>query len=165
MDLVVISVAWTAPGEAWLTALLAVAGSMAGNLGLFFVSRYGGRRFVRPPEPGNPQKFRRWFQRYGLVTVFVPAILPIPLPLKVFVVSAGVLHTPASRFFLVVLAARIVRYGAEAYLGVKLGENAGAFLHHNAWTLMGIAVAMAMALFALIRFNDRRREAVAQRLQ
>lgn len=165
MDFVVVSMAWNAPRLAWLTALLAVLGSMGGNLSLFYLCRYGGRRFVKTPEPGDPQKFRRWFHRYGLVTVFIPALLPIPpLPLKVFVVSAGVLHTPWRRFFLVVLAARIMRYGGEAYLGAKLGENGAAFLLHNAWTFVGITLALALALLFLIKWNDRRRP-VAQPLQ
>lgn len=165
MDLVVVSVAWSAPHLAWLTALLAVIGSIAGNVGLFLISRYGGRRFVKPPEPGDPQKFRRWFHRYGLVTVFVPALLPFPpLPLKVFVLSAGVLHTPLKRFALVVLAARILRYGGEAYLGVKLGENGLAFLQQNAWTLVGGTIALGLVLLAVIKWNDRRR-AVAHSLQ
>jgi len=165
MDFVVVSVSWNAPHLAWLTALLAVIGSMGGNVGLFLVCRYGGRRFVKPPEPGDPQKFRRWFHRYGLVTVFIPALLPIPpLPLKVFVVSAGVLHTPLRRFFAVVLAARAIRYGGEAYMGVKLGENGAAFLQHNAWTFVIVTLALAAALVAFIKWNDRRRE-LAQPLQ
>lgn len=165
MDLVVISVAWSAPHLAWLTALLAVTGSMAGNVGLFQLSRYGGGRFVKPPEPGGPQKFRRWFHRYGLVTVFVPAMVPfLPLPLKVFVVSAGVLNTPLRRFLLVVLAARILRYGGEAYLGVKLGENGAAYLQQNAWTLVGVTIGLALVLLVLIKWNDRRRP-IAHSLQ
>ncbi len=56
------------------------------------------------PAPDKPQKFRQWFQRYGLVTVFIPAVVPfIPLPLKVFVVSAGVLHTGLAQFLAVML--------------------------------------------------------------
>lgn len=165
MDFVVISVAWNAASLAWLTALLAILGSLAGSLGLFFLCRYGGRRFVKPPAPGNPQKFRRWFRRYGLVTVFIPALLPIPpLPLKVFVASAAVLHTSWRRFLLVVLAARIIRYGGEAYLGVKLGEHGAEFLQRNAWTFVGVTLALALALVLAIKWNDRR-QAIAGPLQ
>jgi membrane protein YqaA with SNARE-associated domain len=136
---------------------MAVAGSLAGNCALFFAARHGFRRLIKPPAPGKPQKFRTWFHRYGLVTVFIPAFLPIPLPLKVFVVSAGILHTPATHFVGVILLARVARYFGEAYLGMQLGQGAQAFLNHNAWTLIGIAIGLALALFWAIKLNDRRR--------
>jgi membrane protein YqaA with SNARE-associated domain len=140
---------------------MAVAGSLVGNLGLFFGARHGFRRFIKPPEPGQPQKFREWFHRYGLVTVFIPAFLPIPLPLKVFVISAGMLHTPAWHFLVVILLARAVRYYGEAWLGMRLGQDAQAFLNHNAWRIIGIALGLALLLFWVIKLNDRRRGRVS----
>jgi membrane protein YqaA with SNARE-associated domain len=158
MDALLIYVAWKSPERAWFTAAMAVAGSIAGNCGLFFGARHGIRRFMKPPpEPGQPQKFRAWFRRYGLVTVFIPALLPIPLPLKVFVISAGVLHTPVSHFVGVIVLARCIRFFSEAYLGMRLGQDAQAFLNHNAWTLIGIALSLALVLFWVIRLGDRRR--------
>lgn len=156
MDFLLIYVAWHSPERAWLTAAMAVGGSLAGNCGLFFGARHGFRRFLKPPEPGRPAKFRDWFRRYGLVTVFIPAFLPIPLPLKVFVVSAGILHTPPSHFIAVIVVARCIRFFGEAWLGMRLGRDAQTFLNHNAWTMIGIALAIAFLLFWLIRFNDRR---------
>ena len=67
---------------------------------LFLGARYGVRRFASEEAPdGKRQKFRLWFQRYGLLTVFIPAVTPfVPLPLKVFVISAGAMRTPLGRF-------------------------------------------------------------------
>jgi membrane protein DedA with SNARE-associated domain len=158
IDVLLIYVAWKSPDRAWFTAAMAVLGSIVGNVGLFLGARHGFRRFLKPPpEPGDEQKFRAWFRRYGLVTVFIPMLLPIPLPLKVFVISAGLLHTPLSHFFAVVVLARTLRYFGEAYLGMRLGRDAQAYLNHNAWTLIGIALVLAFLLFWLIRLNDRRR--------
>ena len=162
MDVLVLAVALKAPDRAYLTALMAVVGSVGGNVTLFMMARHGVRRFVKPPDPGKPQKFRAWFRQYGLVTVFVPAVVPfIPLPLKVFVVSAAVLHTPLADFLGVVVVARVVRYFGEAYLGIRLGRNAQAYLNHNAWALIGIALVLAFLLIAIIRANDQRRRAAA----
>jgi len=158
MDALVIYVAWKSPERAWFTAMMAVWGSLAGNCGLYWAARGGFRRFIKAPEPGQPQKFRDWFNRYGLVTVFIPALLPVPLPLKVFVISSGMLHTPPGQFLAVILLARFVRYFGEAYLGMRLGQGAQAFLNHNAWTLAGIALALGFLLFWLIRWSDRRRD-------
>jgi membrane protein DedA with SNARE-associated domain len=109
-------------------------------------------------ESGKPQKFREWFRRYGLATVFVPAVIPVlPLPLKVFVASAGYLRTPLSRFFWVILLARVLRYFGEAFLGVRLGADAQSFLLRNAWTLVGIAIAAVAAVLIIFRWSERSR--------
>lgn len=157
MDALLVYVAWKSPERAWFTAGMATLGSLAGNCGLFWAARHGFRRFVKAPEPGRPQKFRDWFGRYGLVTVFIPTLLPIPLPLKVFVISAGMLQTSPAQFLAVVLLARFIRFFGEAYLGMRLGQDAQSFLNHNAWTLTGIALALGLLLFWLIRLSDRRR--------
>jgi membrane protein YqaA with SNARE-associated domain len=159
VDALLIYVAVKSPHMAYLAATTATAGSILGNLLLFLGARYGVRRFAGEEAPdGKRQKFRLWFQRYGLLTVFIPAVTPfVPLPLKVFVVSAGGMHTPVGRFLGVVLLARVIRYYGEAYLGIRLGEDARGFLIHNGWNIAGIAVTMALVLVGLIRWHDRRR--------
>lgn len=158
IDLLVVAVAWKSPDRGWITAASATIGSLGGNLALFVAARHGGRRWVKVPEPGKPQKFRQWFRRFGLVTVFVPCVVPmVPLPLKVFVVSAGVLHTSTGQFFAVVLLARVVRYFGEAFLAMKLGEEgAKAFLKGNAWTMAAVILALVAALYIVVRLSDRR---------
>ena len=147
------------PSVAYIAATTAIAGSILGNLILFRTARYGVRRFASEEVPdGKRQKFRIWFQRYGLLTVFIPAVTPfVPLPLKVFVISAGAMHTPLSRFLAVIVLARVIRYYGEAYLGIRLGEDAHGFLSRNGWNIAGIAVAMALVLVGLIKWYDRRR--------
>lgn len=160
IDALLLLVAWKTPDHAYFTAALAVVGSLIGNSGLFLAARGGGRRLVKAiPEPGKPQRFRSWFQRYGLITVFIPATVPIPLPLKVFVISAGVLHTEIGKFLGVILLARVIRYFGEAYLGIQLGANAQYFLKHNALALIGAAIAIALAMYFVMRFSSRRTDA------
>jgi membrane protein YqaA with SNARE-associated domain len=159
VDALVIYLAVKTPHMAYIAATTATMGSILGNLLLFRTARYGVRRFAGEEAPdGKRKKFRVWFQRYGLLTVFIPAVTPfVPLPLKVFVISAGAMHTPVSRFLAVVLLARVIRYFGEAHLGIRLGEDAHGFLLHNGWNIAGIAVAMALVLVGLIRWRDRRR--------
>jgi membrane protein YqaA with SNARE-associated domain len=156
MDALIILIAVKASRRAYLAASLGILGSAAGNLILFQMARLGVRRLVR--EANQPGRFRLWFHRYGLATVFVPAATPVlPLPLKFFVISAGVLHTSVLRFLAVIVAARACRYFADAFLGVKLGLDARGFLEHNAWTLVGVAIALAVVLVAFIRWVESRR--------
>ena len=158
MDALVILVAAKAPSRALLAASMGVLGSLIGNVVLFVAARSGARRFVKDAQPGDKQRFRKWFERYGLLTIFIPAMLPIPLPLKVFVISAAAIGTPLRTFVLVILLGRVIRYGGEAYLGVVLGEASGPYLRAHTWHLLAGAVALFAALYALLMLTERRRK-------
>jgi membrane protein YqaA with SNARE-associated domain len=161
MDALIILVAVQTPGRAWLVALLAVLGSVAGNVVLFSASRKG-RSWARKEEaavaPGPPGRFERWFREYGLITIFVPAVVPvIPLPLKVFVISAGVMRARLGAVLAVIIVARVLRYGGEAYLGIRLGQDSMAWLKAQVWVLTGVACGFCGVVFLAARWNQRRR--------
>lgn len=157
-DAFLILIAVERPSLAWTSAGLAVAGSMAGNVILFQAAHRGGRRFMNKAAPeGRSARFREWFRRYGMVTVFVPALIPIPLPMKLFVISAGVMGTSFAEFFAVVLAARTARYFGEAWLGVTLKRDSTAFLKMHAWAFALGAVALFASLYVFVLLRERRR--------
>ena len=157
-DALLILVAVERPSVAWLCAGLAVAGSTVGNTILFLTAQKGGQRFMDRATPsGRAAKFRTWFRRYGLVTVFIPALVPIPMPLKVFVTSAGVTGTALGEFVGVVLVARILRYFGEAWLGISLGRDSTLFLKTHAWHFVAGAAALFLILYGCILWRDRAR--------
>jgi len=149
-----------APHKAYLMALMAVIGSLTGNIALFQAARRGRRLFGKSePSPGERRRFQEWFQRYGLLTVFVPAVVPfVPLPLKVFVISAGALHISFRRFLAVITAARVIRYFGMVWLALQLGSDAHEFLVHNAWRLVGGALACALVMYLVMNWSERRRQ-------
>jgi membrane protein YqaA with SNARE-associated domain len=157
-DAFLILIAVERPSSAWLCAALAVAGSMVGNIILFSAAHRGGRRFMNKAAPeGKAARFREWFKRYGMVTVFVPALIPIPMPMKLFVISAGVMGTSITEFVSVVLLARTLRYFGEAWLGLTLGRESTSFLKSHAWIFAVSAVGLFAALYGFILLRDRRR--------
>lgn len=134
---------------------MAVVGSMVGSTILFSAARNGSGRFTKPPEPGSrAARFRNWFRRYGLVTVFIPALMPIPMPLKLFVISAGVMGTTFRQFILVLLAARVLRYFGEAWLGVRLGMESTDFLKAHVVHFSLGALVLAGVLIGWIKWRD-----------
>jgi membrane protein YqaA with SNARE-associated domain len=148
-----------APAGAWTYAAVAVLGSVAGNLVLFFLARRGGEFYLRK-RASNPrsQRFRRWFDKYGLLTVFTSALVPLPvMPMKIFVLSAGALGSPPLRFLAVFIAGRVPRYFGLAYLGTQMGTGAMAYLKSHALHLTLIAIALFLFLMALIKFSNARR--------
>ena len=157
-DALLILIAVERPGVAWLCGGLAVAGSTVGNSLLFWTARRGGHRFMEKAAPeGRAARFREWFVRYGMVTVFVPALVPIPMPLKLFVISAGVMGTAPIEFVGVILVARILRYFGEVWLGVTLGKESPAFLRTHAWNFAEGAVLLFVILYLFIQFRERGR--------
>jgi membrane protein YqaA with SNARE-associated domain len=154
-DGLLIAEAFANPPFAWICAGLAVLGSTAGNVILFSTARKGGQRFMNKAAPeGRAAKFRQWFMRYGMVTVFVPALIPIPMPLKLFVISAGVAGTSLVEFVFVILVARILRYGGEAWLGIRLGHDPSKFVTSHAWQFAAATVALFLVLYGFIRWRD-----------
>jgi len=158
-DLLLLAVTITHPASAFPAAVLAVVGSLLGSEIFFEILRKGGERYLlRHTATGRGERFRNWFLRYGLVTVFIPALLPIPiLPFKAFAACAAAMGVGRARFLLVLAAARIPRYFALAYLGAQLGENSSAWLRTHAWYMLAVAVALFVLLYGLIRWSDRKR--------
>ena len=149
-DALLIIIAVERPAAAWVCAAIAVVGSSIGNIILFSLSKRGGQKF-----DGRAVRFRAWFLRYGLLTVFIPALIPIPLPMKVFVVTAGVFGTPMIQFLAVVISARTLRYFGEVWLGVTLGHNSTSFLKSHAWQFVLYAVVLFVFLYGLMAWRHR----------
>ncbi|MGQ9634056.1 MAG: YqaA family protein [Bryobacteraceae bacterium] len=152
VDALLIAIAVARPPLAWLAASLATAGSLAGFLVLYWLARKGGERFLdKHTASRRGQRLRAWFQRYGLAAVFVPALSPVPLPTKVFVLCAGALRVPAVHYAVVVLAARLLRYFGLAYLGVRLGQDSHQWIKANALWVTAAAVGLFLAAALLLR--------------
>ena len=163
VDALVVVVAAANHSAAWPAAAMATLGSLGGSLILFYLARKGGEAYLaKYTSSGRGAKFRRWFERYGLTTVFVPAAVPIPMPMKVFVLSAGAMGARASWFVAVILSARIPRYFLLAWLGTRLGPKTLPFLRANLGWLFAIAAALFVLLYAGIRLAERHREARAR---
>ncbi len=161
VDALLIFLAVESPRNAWISALLAVLGSTIGTMILFYAARKGGQRFLdKATASARAQRFRSWFVRYGLVTVFVPAFIPFPMPLKLFVISAGVLGTRPAAFLAVILLARVLRYGGEVWLGLTLGHSSLGFLKAHVWHFALAGVVLFTALYLLVRLSDSSRRAV-----
>ena len=161
-DALLILIAVQRPSIAWWCAGLAVVGSTLGNVILFYVSRRGGQQFLAKfASAGRAMRFRAWFLRYGLLAVFIPALIPIPMPMKLFVITAGVVGTPIADFLGVVLLARVIRYFGEAWLGVTLGHQSATFLKTHVWLLTGSAIALFAVLYGLMRWRHRAAKAEA----
>lgn len=151
VDALLISLAAHDPRQAYLSALCATAGSVGGSLILFEIARKGGEVLLtKHVRSKTGARLHLLFQRYGLMTVFIPAISPLPLPMKVPVFCAGALQVRRVYFIAVVASARVIRYFTLAYLGHRYGLQTFHFLlaHWIVFTCVavGLTIGVSMAL-------------------
>jgi membrane protein YqaA with SNARE-associated domain len=150
VDALLVVLANQRPDLAYICAALAITGSLIGSLILFTIARKGGQKYLDKLTSGpRGSRFRRWFDTYGLVTVFVPAISVIPMPMKAFVACAGVLGVRPWAFGATVLAARIPRYFFLAWLGKEMGSHALTWIKEH-YVPFGLGLLILAALLYFI---------------
>jgi LPXTG-motif cell wall-anchored protein len=128
-------------------ALMTTLGSIAGCLALYTVARHGGEAFLRKRfKPKYVDMAMERFQRYGLLAILIPSILPPPMPFKIFVLAAGVAKVRLFDFILAIAIGRGVRYFGEGLLAVYFGDQAAEFLREHTVLVALIAGGVALLL-------------------
>ncbi|NBO64120.1 MAG: hypothetical protein EBU88_04610 [Acidobacteria bacterium] len=98
------------PREVYLFPLFPAIGSLIGCLILYHIASRGEQYVTRRFHPRHFERVKVIYRRWGLFALIIPALLPPPMPFKIFVVTAGVLGYPILRFAVVIMLARTVRY-------------------------------------------------------
>lgn len=111
-------------GDPWLLAPCAIAGSIVGGYTTWHVGRTGGEPTLRRYVPTRLLgRIVIWVERHPVLSVFLPAVLPPPIPLLPFALAAGALGVTRRRFILVYGTARSLRYSFIAWLGIVYGRQ------------------------------------------
>ncbi len=156
VDALLITQAIAAPSTAYLAAGLAVAGSLLGSLILYGVARRGGRLMLEKKASSTGiAKMQHQIEKYGALVLLLPTMIPLPLPMKLFVIAAGVFQMKVSRFIAVIVVARCVRYFGEAFVALRYGEQTTMFLKENTLLAVGLALALVAAFYLVHRWSTR----------
>jgi len=111
-------------GDPWLLAPCAIAGSILGGYTTWHIGRRGGEAALRRYVPARLLGgIVRWVERHRILAIFLPALLPPPIPFLPFALAAGALGVSRGRFLAVYGAARSLRYSFIAWLGVVYGRR------------------------------------------
>lgn len=111
-------------GSSWVMVLCAVAGSLLGGYFSWNLGCKGGEAALKRRVPArllNP--VQRWAKGNPFLAVFLPALLPPPVPLSPFLLASGALGVPVQRFLIAFGAARSIRYSLVAWLGATYGRR------------------------------------------
>ena len=157
-------------GNPWLLAMAAIVGSLIGGYLTWEAGKQGGEAMLqRYVPPRFLKRISGWVQRNGVLTVSVASLLPPPVPLMPFLLSAGALSMPRNRFMASFAAARTLRYSLVAWLGVTYGRAVirgwGRYLAGWSsiilWLFLGILA--AAILFGVWKYRHDNRTAKVRR--
>jgi membrane protein YqaA with SNARE-associated domain len=142
-DYLVVARCFSDPKSVFYVPLFAAAGSVIGCLLLYSIMRRGGQAVMRRRfSPESIARVEKAYARFGFLALAVPALLPPPMPFKIFVATAGALEYPRWRFVLTIMLARSVRYYVEGVLAVFYGERVLVFLRHNGMVILSVVAAL-----------------------
>jgi membrane protein YqaA with SNARE-associated domain len=115
-------------GNPWLLTPCALAGSILGGYTTWHIGRRGGEAALRSYVPVRLLgPIVDWVERHRILVVFLPALLPPPIPLLPFALASGALGVSRRRFLVVFGAARALRYSFISWLGVAYGRSIVSF--------------------------------------
>ena len=146
-DYLVVGRCFKDPSAAFYFPLFAATGSVIGCNLLYTIVRRGGQAVLRKRfNLQSIKRVERAYERFGFLAIGIPAILPPPLPFKIFVATAGALEYPRWKFLLTVMIARSLRYYVEGILAVYYGRRVLLFMKDNGLVIISIVATLLLVV-------------------
>ena len=143
--------------------LIAAAGSVIGCLLLYTIMRRGGQALLRRRfKADHILRAEQAYARFGFFALAVPAILPPPLPFKIFVATAGALEYPRWKFLVTVMIARALRYYVEGTLAVFYGRRVLTFIEKNGVAIISLIFGIGLVALLVYLMSGRGRAATTE---
>ena len=149
-DYLVVARCYSDPKAAFYFPLFAAGGSVIGCNVLYSIMRRGGQAVMRRRfSVESIARVERAYARFGFLALAIPALLPPPMPFKIFVATAGALEYPRWRFVVTIMIARSLRYYVEGTLAVFYGEQVIDFLRHNGLVILSAVAGVVITGLAI----------------
>lgn len=134
------------PGRAWLYAAGCTLGTVVGSFFIYFIGHTGARLLKKKPSASEMSRAKKWLVKNDFLTVLVASLLPPPLPFKPILLGSGALRISPIRFTGALVLGGILRFGAEAWIGVRYGKGGEDFLKNNLlWISLGFVAIVVIS--------------------
>jgi membrane protein YqaA with SNARE-associated domain len=138
-----------------LYCLMAAFASAVGSLVPYYVGRAGGELFLlKRMNRERYEKMRDRFERQEFMAIMVPAMMPPPMPIKLFEFAAGVFEMKPLPFVTAIFCGKFIQFLACALITVFYGpEIAHTFrraIHEHLGIALGFVGAIVLGLFVYI---------------
>jgi membrane protein YqaA with SNARE-associated domain len=164
LDLLVVSYGTADHARCLLYCVVAAVGSAAGSMLPYYLGRAGGELFLlKRINRARYEKLRDRFERQEFLAIMVPAMLPPPMPVKLFELAAGVFEMKPMNFFIAIACGKFIRFLVESLLVILYGpailnESIHLLQQHLHLVLTGVGLlGMALLIWVVRRLFDRRR--------
>jgi membrane protein YqaA with SNARE-associated domain len=141
--------------------VMASLGSTVGSIPLYMIGYVGGEKVLRKRiSEERFLKIHHSFEQHEFWALMFPAMLPPPMPFKIFVLGAAVFEMRFRDFLAAIFAGRFIRFLTLALLTLWFGPQivgllGVVFRRHFYWVL-GV-VAVGLLVWLLMRRNKKRR--------
>ena len=160
-DYLVVARCYTHPRAVYFFPMFAAIGSVLGCLLLYTILSRSGRAVLhRKFRVDHIERVENWYARFGILALAIPALLPPPMPFKIFVATAGALQFPRRRFLVTILVARALRYYIEGTLAVFYGERVVRVLKDNGLLIIGVVAGIFLIALAIYLLSSKGRAAL-----
>jgi len=147
-----------------LYCFMAALGSAIGSLLPYYLGRAGGELFLlKRINRKRYEQLRDRFEKQEFLAIMIPAMMPPPMPVKLFEFAAGVFEMKVLWFFTAIFVGKFLRFMIWAVITILygpalLGVIAWELHAHLQWVLgiSGILIGL-IALWVVRKLFDKRR--------
>jgi membrane protein YqaA with SNARE-associated domain len=147
-----------------LYCFMAALGSAVGSLLPYYLGRAGGELFLlKRINRQRYEQLRDRFEKQEFFAIMVPAMMPPPMPVKLFEFAAGVFEMKPLWFFCAILVGKFVRFLIWAVITITYGPkildtivNTIRAHHGYVFGISGILIVILL-VYVLRKVFDRRR--------
>ncbi len=147
--------------EPWIYySIMATVGAVFGGYITYRMARKGGKEMLEKRfSPKKARKVYAIFERWGFVSVAIPAILPPPFPIVPMLLAAGALQYPSKKFLAALTVGRGIRYSILGYLGAHYGRHIVKFFDRYYWPVLIALIAFSVlgALYGVFEYKRRQK--------
>lgn len=147
-----------------LYCFMAALGSAIGSLLPFYLGRAGGELFLmKRINRKRYEQLRDRFERQEFLALMIPAMMPPPMPVKLFEIAAGVFEMKTLWFFMAIFTGKFIRFLVSALITIYFGHQivdtmSMALRAHTAYVLSVAGLLVGLLVFWVVRkVFDRRR--------
>jgi membrane protein YqaA with SNARE-associated domain len=146
-----------------LYCFMAAFGSAVGSLLPYYLGRAGGELFLlKRINRQRYEQMRDRFEKQEFLAILVPAMMPPPMPVKLFEFAAGVFEMKPLWFFSAIMVGKFVRFLIWAVITITYGPailvTIAKTIHaHRHWVLgLSGIVLVLLLVYVLRKVFDRR---------
>src|SRR5258708_3686969 len=150
-----------------LYCFMAALGSAIGSLLPYYLGRAGGELFLlKRINRQRYEQMRDRFEKQEFLAIMVPAMMPPPMPVKLFEFAAGVFEMKPLWFFSAILVGKFGRFLIWAIITITYGpailDTIRRTLHaHRQWVMGLSGIVLVLLLVYVLRKVFHRRRATS----